>query len=318
MATPEEYGKKGNPLQNTRQTWILDRLNNGIELSITELSKEWDVSTKTLQRDFDKLNKMLPGQIERADDGKKYRKAKNYTAQNDGDIIIEMIDSMVRDIGGATYTKAHKLLTELKAHIDKPFYARVDVEDVSDKFDLITKIERAMAEKRAITLEYHRWYDEQGSDKIYNDVHPLKIVVYNGFWYLLTEYEGGSRKFYLKEIKSCTIEDTTFRPNQKILDSMENSLNIWFAPGNEPFEVTLWLDTDAVVYFERKPIVKNQKLYKKSDGTAELIVKVTHEEEIYPIVKFWLPAVRILEPEYMQEEFESMLQEYLSLSLGII
>jgi len=100
MATPEEYGKKGRPLQNTRQTWILERLNNGEELSITELSRKWMVSTKTLQRDFDKLNIMLPGQIERADDGKKYRKAKNYTAQNDGEIIIEMLDSMVRDIGG--------------------------------------------------------------------------------------------------------------------------------------------------------------------------------------------------------------------------
>ena len=95
---------------------------------------------------------------------------------------------------------------------------------------------------------------------------------------------------------------------------MENSLNIWFAPNNDPFEVTLWLNEDAVVYFERKPIAKNQKLYKKPDGTAELVVKITHEEEIYPIVKFWLPTVRILEPEYMQEKFETMLQEYLSLS----
>ena len=179
MATPTERGITGKPLANTRQTWILDRLNNGEELSITELAKEWEVTTKTLQRDFDKLNVMLPNQIERAADGKKYKKAQNYTAQNDGEIIIEMLESIVRDIGGATYTKAHKLLTELKPHIDKPFYARVDVEDVSDKFELIAQLEKAMRNKKSVSLIYHRWYDEDATDKSYNDVHPLKIVIYN-------------------------------------------------------------------------------------------------------------------------------------------
>ena len=111
MATPTERGITGKPLGNTRQTWISERLNNGEELSITELAREWGVTTKTLQRDFDKLNVLLPNQIERASDGKKYKKAQNYTAQNDGEIIIEMLESIVRDIGGSTYTKTHQLLT---------------------------------------------------------------------------------------------------------------------------------------------------------------------------------------------------------------
>jgi len=315
MATPEEYGRNGTPLSTTRQTRILERLNNGEALSITELASKWDVSTKTLQRDFDKLKVMLPGQIERADDGKKYRKTKNYTAQNDGEVIIEMLDSMVRDIGGATYTKGHKLLTELKTYIDKPFYARMDVEDVSEKFELITQLERAMKDKQAVTLEYHRWYDESHENKEYRDVHPLKIVIYNGFWYLLTEHNGYFKKFYLKEIKLCTIEKQTFKLDKKILERMEESINIWFDPNTKPFEVTLWLDTDAVVYFERKPIAKSQKLYKKPDGTAELFVKITHEEEIYPILKFWLPKVRIVDPLEMQERFEEMLRKYLSVTM---
>ncbi len=312
MATPIERGITGKPLGNTRQTWILERLNNGEELSITDLAREWGVTTKTLQRDFDKLSVMLPNQIERAADGKKYKKSKNYTAQNDGEIIIEMLESIVRDIGGATYTKAHKLLTELKPHIDKPFYARVDVEDVSDKFELIAQLEKAMANKKSVSLVYHRWYDADATDKAYKDVHPLKIVIYNGYWYLLAEHEGYSKKFYLKEIKSCKEENGTFTPNPKIIESMEKSINVWFSPNTEPFEVTLWLDTDAVVYFERKPITKNQKLYKKPDGTAELVVKITNEEEIFPVLKFWLPNIRILEPIEMQESFEKMLSGYLT------
>lgn len=312
MAILKERGSTGKLTSNTRQTWILERLNNGEELSITVLAREWGVTTKTLQRDFDKLNVMLPDQIERAADGKKYKKAKKHTTQNDGEIIIEMLESMVRDIGGSTYTKAHKLLTELKPHIDRPFYARVDVEDVSTKFEIIAQLEKAIANKKSISILYHRWYDEAATDKKYTGVHPLKIVIYNGFWYLLAENEGYSKKFYLKEIKSCTEEEGTFTPDPKIIESMEKSVNIWFSPDTEPFEVTLWLDTDAVVYFERKPITKDQKLYKKPDGTAELVIKITNTEEIFPILKFWLPNVRVLEPIEIQEDFEKMLAGYLT------
>ncbi len=93
---------------------------------------------------------------------------------------------------------------------------------------------------------------------------------------------------------------------------MEKSINVWFSPNTEPFEVILWLDTDAVVYFERKPITKNQKLYKKPDGTAELVVKITDEEEILPVLKFWLPKVRVIHPMEIQESFEKMLSKYLT------
>jgi predicted DNA-binding transcriptional regulator YafY len=311
MAIAKEYGVNGKPLQNTRQALILERLNSGEEISMTTLSKELGVPTRTLKRDFEKLEQMMPGEFARADDGKKYKKVKNYASVNDGEIIIEMLDSMVRDIGGKTYTKAHKLLRELKTHIDKPFYARVDVEDVSDKFDLIAQLEQAIRDKKKINMTYRRWYDEKHELQEYEEVCPLKMVVYNGFWYLLTEHKGYSKKFYLKEIRTCLISEMKFTPNKKILEAMENSINIWFSPKTKPFEVTLWLDTDAVVYFERKPISKKQKLYKKPDGTAELIVKITDSEEIFPVLKFWLPSVRIIEPESLQIEFNEMLQIYL-------
>lgn len=311
MAIPAERGITGKLTSTARYALIRERLDNGEELSITVLAKEWGITTKTLQRDFDKLQVIFPHLVERADDGKKYRKSKKQRAQNDGEIIIEMLESMVRDIGGATYTKAHKLLTDLKPHIERPFYTRMDVEDVSGQFDIIAQLEKAIAEKRSISMVYHRWYDEDATDKSYQAIHPLKIVIYNGFWYLLAEHEGHSKKFYLKEIKSCQEEKKNFVPSAKILESMENSLNIWFSPSTEPFEVILWLDEDAVVYFERKPISKNQKLYKKADGTAEVVVKITDVEEILPVLKFWLPKVRVVEPIEIQEDFEKMLAEYL-------
>ncbi|PHR54387.1 MAG: hypothetical protein COA44_13300 [Arcobacter sp.] len=259
MALPKEFSDNGKPLQNTRQTLILERLNNGEELLMTSLAKEWGVTPRTLKRDFEKLEQMMPGTCARAGDGKKYKKVQNYKSSNDGEIIIEILDSMVRDIGGTTYTKAHKLLSELKTHIDRPFYARVDVEDISGKFELVAQFEKAISLKRMIGMTYHRWYDEQHENQKYENICPIKMVIYNGFYYLLAEHKGYVKKFYLKEILSCKLQADIFEVDEKIIESMENSINIWFSPNTNPFEVTLWLDEDAVVYFERKPISKKTK-----------------------------------------------------------
>lgn len=91
---------------------------------------------------------------------------------------------------------------------------------------------------------------------------------------------------------------------------MEKAVNIYFEPSTKPFEVTLLLESDAIVYFERKP-VKGQYLKKNSDHTAELTISLTHKEEVFAIVKKWLPKIKIIEPIQLQEELEESLREYL-------
>jgi predicted DNA-binding transcriptional regulator YafY len=127
----------------------------------------------------------------------------------------------------------------------------------------------------------------------------------------LAQHGKYTKKFYLKAVHSCDLTDTTFKQNPKIIDSLENSINVWFSTTSEPYEVILWVNPEVVAYFERKPIVKNQKLYKKSDGSAEMVLKITNEEEIYPILKFWIPTLRVIEPVWIQEKFTEMLTQYL-------
>lgn len=310
MSTVNNYGKNGKPLQHTRMNWIMERIKNGETLSITELSHEWGVSAKTVGRDFDRLisnNKA----IERAEDGKKYRKKQNIQTVNDAQLIIEMIDSMARDVGGEFYMKTHPMLERLQQFMTTPIYSRVDIEDISSKFEMMRQLESAIKSQKKVSFTYQKWYTEEV--KKYINVSPVKLMLFDGFWYLLTEHEGHYKKFYLKEISECQVQKEDFKISRELNDRIENALNIWFDPQKEPFEVTLWLDTDAVVYFERKPIAKNQRLYKKPDGTAELIVRITNEEEIFPVLKSWLPNIRILEPDdrQLQKAFDEMLEKYL-------
>ena len=91
---------------------------------------------------------------------------------------------------------------------------------------------------------------------------------------------------------------------------MNKALGFWFDPTAEPFEVILLLDQDVIIYFKRNPI-NGQRLKINPDGTAELTVTATDKREIFDILKKWLPQVRVIEPERVQEKFDKMLRDYL-------
>jgi predicted DNA-binding transcriptional regulator YafY len=295
-------------LQHQRHNIIIDRLKNGEELSISKLAREWEIPTKTVQRDFAKLTEGSYG-IVRASDGKRFRLNKKPYTLKGADTTIKMLDSLSADIGGTFYTKAHSLLQKLQQYIESPFYTRIDVENISDKLDLMEDLEYAVSKQKMITFDYTK-SQHKGIVKTYENVKPYKIIIFDGFWYLLTQYKDHYIKFYLREIKDIKILPATFKKDEIILDRMEKAIDIWFDPKAEPFDVTFLLDEYAIVYFERKPI-KDQYLKKNSDGTAELTVSITNKREIFTILKKWLPQIKVIEPCELQEEFEAMLNKYL-------
>jgi len=295
--------------QYQRHNQILERLNNGEILSIKQLSLEWKIHTKTLQRDFKKLME-CNSNIIRAENGKAFKIQKYSNSSSDALTAIHILDSISNDIGGELYTTTQSILHKIQNYIDSPFYTRIDIEQISNKLDIIYALENAITQQKVISLKYRK-RNAKNTIKTYQNVHPYKIVIFDGFWYLLAKYKEHYIKFYLKEIHNLKILDKNFIQDKKILDKMNQALNIWFSPEVEPFNVTLLLNYDAIVYFERKPI-KGQFLKKNPDSTAELTVSITNKHEIFAILKKWLPQIKIIEPYELQIEFENMLQQYLN------
>jgi len=295
-------------LQHTRHSQILERLNSGETLSITELAREWDIQTKTIQRDFKKLMEGSYGVV-RADDGKRFRISKKRTTTKDASTAIKMLNSLSEDIGGEFYTKAQIALNKLQTHIESPFYTRIDVEDISQKMELIEQLEIAIAEQKMVSFKYTKWY-ALDDIKTHENVKPYKIIIFDGFFYLFCQVKDYYPKFYLKEITDLVVSEQTFEHREKVLASMQKAQDIWFDPAKEAFEVILFLDSTARVYFQRKPI-KDQFLKKYADGTAEITIYITNKEEVFSILKKWLPHIKVTEPIELQEEFDSMLTSYI-------
>lgn len=298
-------------LQHQRHNIILERLNNGETLSITELAREWNIIPKTVQRDFNKLVEGNYGII-RADGGKKFTIAKSHNRSKNAATAVKILDSISADIGGKFYTKAQSALHKIQEHIDSPFYTRIDVEDISSHLDIIEKLEEAISNQRKLNITYKAL--NKDTPRVYKNINPYKIIIFDGFFYLLSEATTSENKiyypkFYLKEIRSVEILETTFTVKEEILTKVDKAIGFWFDIKAKPFDVTLLLDNKVIIYLERKPI-KGQYLKKNLDGTAELTITVTHKSEIFTLLKQWLPQIKVIEPYELQKEFNAILDNY--------
>jgi len=291
----------------TRLTLILSRLNDGEALSVKELAKEFNTSDRTIQRDFNERLTSFPIYQEnkkwKMQDGYKVEKTKSL----EDEIVLEIIEKITESIGGKFATKSHKLLSKIKNEDFNPIYTKLNIEDITDKFKEIQVLENAIKNR----LEVECSYDDERHGVYKTVLQPLKIANYEGFWYLIALRDDTLKKYYLKNITHSKLTTTTFKSDPKLENLLENSISIWFQKDVEPFEVKIYADKVATKYFSRRPLPMQSIESLSQDGTMEFVVKITHEMEILPIIKYWLPHMRVIEPQWIQDIIDKDLSNYL-------
>ena len=293
----------------TRLTIILSRMNDGEALSVAELAKEFNVSERTIQRDFNERLIHFPIYQE----GKRWKMQKGFRLEKSASIedavVLDILEGLVDGSSGLFAQRAKRLLSKLKNQECNPIYAKLDLEDISDKLHEIQQLESAIKSKNRISCDYRF---ESYTKRL--DLKPLKIVNYQGFWYLvaLDARNDLLKKYYLKSISEIEIDDATFTTDTKLEEALENALSIWFEKDSDPMTVKLRIDSAIAKYFKRKPLSRAQKiLSEEEDGTLTITLPITHEMEIIPIVKYWMPHIRLLEPEWIREMIDDDVREYL-------
>jgi len=292
-----------------RLTMMLSRMNDGEALSVKEMAEEFNVSTRTIQRDLNERLTSFP--IYK--DGRKWRMAKGFklekTTSIENIIVLDIINKMTEGIGTKFHSKAKVLLSKLKNEDYNPIYTKLNIEDITDNLKEIQLLESAIKDRCLIDCIYD--FEEYKHNII---IKPLKIVNFEGFWYLiaLDSRNNELKKYYLKSISNIKLKDEIFEVSSKLDTVLDESISIWFDENEEPFEVTINMSKIAVKYFKRRPISKNQtveSVYK--DGSMDVVVKLTHEMEIIPLIKYWVPHLRVIEPIWVQEIIDDDLKEYL-------
>lgn len=285
-----------------RLAQILVKLNQGEKLDPQSLAGEFGVNLRTIQRDLNVRFAYLPLQ------------------KVDGRYSLEPVflgKLSTRDIerfaGLAGVRGLFPSLSEefLRDIFDTRIQAALLVkghhyESLSGKEAIFRQLEQAIIARRHVAFEYAK----EAGPKSYPSVAPFKLMNHKGIWYLAARDGGKLKTFAFTKIQRVCLLDTHFAADPDIDKTLEQEDGIWL--GEEKKEIVLKIASEVAGYFKRRRLIANQVIEKElEDGGLIVSAKVGHLNQVLPIVRYWIPHIRIISPEALQADMEKGLAEYL-------
>ncbi|WP_404360424.1 helix-turn-helix transcriptional regulator [Methylotuvimicrobium sp. KM1] len=288
-----------------RLAQILVKLNQGERLDPKALADEFAVNMRTIQRDLNERFAYLP--IEKTDG--KYHLNPTYLGKlNTKDIdrfaslagisglFPSLADDFLRDIFDSRLQSA--LL--VKGH---------HYENLAGKEELFRELERAIVARRQVSFEY----EKQEGLKFFSSVSPYKLVNHKGIWYLAAYDSDKLKSFSLTKIKHLTTLTEHFVWDEALDNQIAEEDGIWLTEQKQ--EIVIQVRAEVADYFKRRRLIAHQVIEKElSDGGLIISTKVGHINQVLPIVRYWIPHLRIISPDGLQAELEKGLANYLGMT----
>ena len=298
--------KQNDSTKYNRINQIYEMLKNNVHgFTIAELANELDVSTKTIQRDLYEVLSDL-GAIKEGRTWKIDPKLASDDLNTKERLILGILDEMAKSAGNIFYSKAHSLLSQITQQLEHPIFTNVNGEYLEDKtVALFEQIEKAIKEKEEIKFDYEK----------YNfHVKPLKLAFFDGFWYLLAFHikknKEEFKKYHLKTIKKVEVLSTKFEIPALVEERLKFANSVWFNL-DEQYSVRLFIDKQIRKYFERKPLRGQSIIGEDKDGSIEIELNITNEMEIMPLIFWYIPYIKVLEPQWLADDVKSRVEKYL-------
>jgi len=292
---------------------ILNQLDSRKRVSTGELAREFNVSHRTVQRDIVLLNTTgFPiSSFE-----------KGYHSFMEGFSLKKMmltkeeasLLSFLHDISKSLGEKFEDSFSNILKKVvskeqDSAFYVKLpEGSKISKDFPFIKDLEKAVKNNVKIELQY-KTPEKEGDYKIC----PLKIIFFDGFWYLLAQVDGKEWiiKFRLENITNVVLLDEYFMPPRNLNTFLDQSVNIWFTEKRDK-QVVLKVDKEAASYFKQQVYFPLQKITKENrDGSLRIETKICHNEEIIYTILRWIPHVHVIKPKCLKKEIKEKITEYL-------
>ena len=278
---------------------ILTRLNSGEKLTINMLAESYDAHPKTIRRDLVRLESCnLPIQKE----GKYFYLDSTYL----GKLKLKDIQSFAR-ISGIRHLYPNLDVSFIRELLDSRVYDAKGyfVEDASQFKALFEVFGEAIRKHQQIGFLY------KGEPRV---VEPYKLVHHHGCWYLAAVRKGVLRAYRLSriELSPHPHELLSFKPDSTILTQLEDEESIWF--GQEKQEIILTVHADVALHFQQRQLLPEQQVIKQlDDGGLLLSSRITHHTQLLPLVRYWIPHLKIVSPEGLQDKMKLSLKEYLGI-----
>jgi len=271
---------KSNLLAN-RLADIVAKAYSGQPLNINNLAEQYQVSTKTIRRDFDRLCAIL----ERCPDTGNYLLSTSARNQYNEQDLVRLIEEL--GLKKALPLKAAQFLRSLANDSSSDCYHFQEQPLEADFISTLhSSFETAIKNRRIVSFLY------KGKSRA---VAPYLMIYSHGSWYLAAISDGLLKTFSLARIKFVCVQKEYFDYDPLLVEQIKKQETIWF--GQPIFDVTLEVSCQIAFYFERKALLPNQKIIeKRSDGSLVISTSAWSYNQIAPVIQYWIPNIRVIAP----------------------
>lgn len=294
---------------------ILMILINKEKVTAKSLAEHFEVSIRTIQRDIDTLTLAgiplyadvgVHGGYQLMDD---YKLNKSFLNQSEADILLSFLESLEK---AAPYTEVKSMVNKFHAlHQNHPSHDKM-VFHLSPGLDneLFQQHLKCLSHGRDTLTKVNISYLNIDYQKTTRIICPYTLVMYGSTWYVYAycELRHDFRMFKLFRIIDCKILNESFElkpmpsplPWEDSLDTRRQNTLIHLAIDKK-------LQGKLPEYFDPKHLVIQED---KILATLNFPL----DEWVYSLLMSLVPYIKILEPEFVKQEFVRRLETCLSLN----
>ena len=294
-----KVSSKGEKLAQ-RISGILAQLHQGNHLDKHVLADRFQVDVRTIERD---LAERLDGIVERNAQG---HWQLVHAAR--GAIPARHLAEYAR-LSGTQNLFPDSSLPYLLLQLDKPGNRRTmqvqpaATEDLGATTPYFARLEAAIDHCFECRFEY--------KGKV-RRVQPYRLIHKQGIWYLAATEGERLKNFSVTLVTGLEVDDgRRFSPKPEHHDYIDGKDDVWFT--SETVEVILRVAPVAAHYFTRRALLPRQQHRVHADGALIVTSQISHLQQLLPVVRYWLPHVRIVQPTQWHEHLVSELKQALEL-----
>ena len=295
---------------------MMQTLLNGNSFSVKALSKKYEIPERTIRNKItNNIQPLYPDIIYFDHTTAKWSTKEDLrekTILSAKELIsLQMMKNYVSNFSDEIVQDANKLLNKFQQGIFTKEIVRKTRKEKLDKEhqEIMTLLLNAIRQKKMVSCNYNN------KPRI---IEPLKVVTLEGYWYLYLfnivqkTGEKESKKFHLKTIKNVTILDECFEyPKISFFKKFNTSINAYFDLSKEHTTVELLLHKDIVKYFKRIPLSSTQWIDEIIVNDYQTCrIDVTRIEEILPTIQQYLPKIKVLYPQELNDKILENIQNY--------
>ncbi|EAP94231.1 putative transcriptional regulator [Vibrio splendidus 12B01] len=276
---------------------ILTRLNTGEKLYLEELSREFRVSERTLQRDFNERLNYLP--IQR--DGACYFLDPQALGRQSNNEVSLLLMKMGFD---TLFSGKHYLSNGVLNNKSTPpfLFKNPQIEDISKNASVFEKLIESIQRKSTIGFTCN--------GKSYDEFHPYRLVNDRGHWYL-----AGTHRNRLESLRVAKIRELV-----RYEDKYSPDLNVEYKLTGRGYKDELPHPVEVVIQISGRV---SETFFKENNpndfralnelGYGDVLASYTTSniQTLLRLLKAWLPDVEVLSPDWVRYKLKQELQTYL-------